>query len=147
MRKISLIIVSLFLILGSAFSDNDRITFDLSELPAVSREFITAHFDQMEISHLKIEKGLLGVKSYDVILVDGTTVEFNRSGEWTEIDGHQTMLPVTVIPQSIYQYVQNHFTGRKIMSIEKEKRGYQVELDNGLDLVFTKSGIFKHVDE
>lgn len=147
MKRLGLSMAGLLLSVVALFAGNDRVTQDISELPNVSRQFISAYFNEVDISHLKIERGLLGVHSYDVILMNGITVEFNRSGEWTEIDGHQNVLPAAVIPQAIHDYMKSNFADRKVMSIEKERREYKVELDTGLELVFSKSGVFKGIDD
>ena len=41
-----------------------------------------------------------------------------------------------VVPQQIRDYVAKNFAGRKIVSIDRDKRDWEVKLDNGLDLKF-----------
>jgi len=128
-------------------ADNDRITRDVSELPAESRQFISSYFAQADISHIKIEKNLLGVKNYDVILTDGTNIEFNRSGEWTDIDRNNASIPSTLIPSTITTYVNANFAGRQIISIEREARECSVKLNNGMELTFNNSGKLIEIDD
>ena len=41
-----------------------------------------------------------------------------------------------IVPQQIRDYVAKNFAGRKIVSIDRDKRDWEVKLDNGLDLKF-----------
>ena len=49
---------------------------------------------------------------------------------------HCTALPAAIVPQQIRDYVAKNFAGRKIVSIDRDKRDWEVKLDNGLDLKF-----------
>jgi len=147
MKRISLFIVCLLAMTTYVMADNDRITRDVSELPVESRQFISSHFAQADISHIKIEKNLLGIKNYDVILTDGTNIEFNRSGEWTDIDRNSASIPSALIPTAIMSYVNANFAGKQIISIEKETRECSVKLDNGIELTFNNSGKLIEIDD
>ena len=39
--------------------------------------------------------------TYDVLLADGTEIEFSSRGEWKEVDGKRTALPTSFIPAQI----------------------------------------------
>jgi len=148
MKKIALISGFLFIAaVMLCFADNDTVTRDSSRLPKTSREFISTHFSQLGISHIKIEKNLLGTKGYDVILTDGTDIEFDSSGEWTEIDGHQNPLPLAIVPQVVSSYVVTHFADKEVVSMEKERRGWSVKLNNGMELTFNKEGVLVDIDD
>ena len=45
-------------------------------------------------------------------------------------------VPAAIVPQQIRDYVAKNFAGRKIVSIDRDKRDWEVKLDNGLDLKF-----------
>jgi len=127
-------------------ADNDRITRDVSELPVASQQFISTHFGQTDISHIKIEKNLLWVKNYDVILTDGTNIEFDRSGKWTDIDRHNLSIPSAIIPTEVSSYVETNFAGKQIISIEREARELSVKLNNGIELTFNTNGKLIEID-
>ena len=56
-------------------------------------------------------------------------------------------VPADLIPASIAEYVKTHFPGTQIVKIDKERRGYEVELSNDLDLQFNKNGKFIGIDD
>lgn len=146
MKKFGLILVSLLLSTMAIFADNEKITRDKSVLPPVCRDFLSSNFSQTDISHIKIESNLLGTKGYDVILTNGVNVEFDKSGEWKEIDARHTFIPLEILPDKIATYIRTHFADNTVVSIDKDSRGYEVKLNNDLELIFDRKGNFKKFD-
>lgn len=130
-----------------ACADNNKVTNNINELPQVSRNFLNNYFNGNKVSHIKIDKDLFLVDSYDVILTDGTSVEFNRDGEWKEVKSFQQNIPDTLIPAEIRQYVSQNYPGQKIMTVERGKRKVSVDLANGLELKFDLNGNLIDIDD
>ena len=148
MKRIGIILIGLALMTNMACADNDKVTNNINELPQVSRTFLNNYFDGNKVSHIKIDKDLfLLVDSYDVILTDGTSVEFNRDGEWKEVKSFQQNIPDTLIPAEIRQYVSQNYPGQKIMTVERGKRKVSVDLANGLELKFDLNGNLIDIDD
>ena len=76
MKRINYLLIVLSLLSVMACAGNDKITSDTNVLPVSSRQFISDHFKDIPVSHIQIEKNLIRISSYDVILTDGTNVEF-----------------------------------------------------------------------
>lgn len=146
MRKIGLFMMSLLLV-STIKADNETITQDASQLPGVSREFITTHFKGVNIAHIIIEKNLLGIKGYDVILTNGIDIEFNKSGEWEEVDGNKNSIPCAIIPQTIANYLKTNFPGNDIVKIEQDWNDFEIKLKSGLELTFDKRGKLIDIDD
>ena len=146
MKRIGIILIGLALMTNMACADNDKVTNNINELPQVSRTFLNNYFDGNKVSHIKIDKDLFLVDSYDVILTDGTSVEFNRDGEWKEVKSFQQNIPDTLIPAEIRQYVNQNYPGQKIMTVERGKRKVSVDLANGLELEFDLNGNLIDID-
>lgn len=145
MKKIELIGMCLLISTITLFA-KDRITKDTNVLPANSKEFLNRHFRNIQVSHIKVDKGLWKTESYDVILTNGINVEFNSSGNWKEVEGKQTAVPAGIVPDVIQTYIQKHFPEHAVVSIEKERREYDLKLDNDIDLTFDLSGNLKEID-
>lgn len=120
-----------------AGSDNDR-PVTVAQLPAVAQKFIKKHFAGVEVSYAKQEKEMLDT-TYDVIFTDGRKVEFTKNGEWKEVNCKHTEVPAAIIPVAIRNYVTKNHPGQAIVKIDRDRRDYEVELKNGLDLKFDKS--------
>lgn len=146
MKRIGIILIGLALMTNLACADNDKVTNNINELPQVSRTFLNNYFNGNKVSHIKIDKDLFLIDSYDVILTDGTSVEFNRDGEWKEVKSFQQNIPDTLIPVEIRQYVSQNYPGQKIMTVERGKRKVSVDLANGLELKFDLNGNLIDID-
>ena len=117
-----------------AFAGNDR-PIAVGELPAVSQEFIKTHFAGVEVSFSKVDEELFD-KDYKVVFVNGAKVEFAKNGEWKDVECKYGEVPAAIVPQQIRDYVTKNYPKNKIVAIDRDRRDYEVELDNGLDLKF-----------
>lgn len=146
MKRIGIILIGFALMTNLACADNDKVTNNINELPQVSRTFLNNYFNGNKVSHIKIDKDLFLIDSYDVILTDGTSVEFNRDGEWKEVKSFQQNIPDTLIPAEIKQYVNQNYPSQKIMTVERGKRKVSIDLANGLELEFDLNGNLIDID-
>ena len=83
------------------------------------------------------ESGVMS-KSYDVVLRNGTKLEFDKTGNLTEIECKRGIVPVRLIPRPIRIYLRNNYPHQPVKKLEIKKKEYEVELANGLDLTFNK---------
>lgn len=120
----------------------DVVTRDVSKLPAVALKAIQTNFPQTKISYIKIDKELLKKDAYEAVLTDGTELEFDANGKWTEVDCKKKVVPPAFIPAKIRMYMKTEFPNVKVTKIERDKRGYELELDNGLEAKFDWQGNF-----
>lgn len=146
MKRVSMLLAGLVLYVCTACAHNDRITKDANELPQLSRDFLARHFNAVSVAHIKIEKNLLGVKDYEVILTDGSHVEFTRDGEWKEVKMNRQAVPSAIIPKAIHSYIQQNYPATEIRAIDKDSRDYEVDLNNGIELKFDLQGNLIDVD-
>lgn len=146
MKRLSSILAILSLSVAIACADNNKITKDTGVLPATSRQFISEHFGDIAVSHIQIEKNLVLTDSYDVILTDGTNVEFNRKGEWKEVNRHNLPVPGAIIPETIQNYVRQNYPLAMIVAVDKDFRDYEIDLDNGIELKFDLQGNLVDLD-
>lgn len=116
-----------------------------TELPAVAQAFIKEHFSGQDVTTINVEKDLTGTE-YDVVLSGGVKIEFDGKGNWEEIDANTTALPATVVPPAISDYVSNNYAGKAIVQIDKDRKGFDVELADDTELEFDTNGKFIRVD-
>ena len=74
----------------SAHVDNDK-PISVAMLPAKAQAVITRHFSHQRVVLAKKESG--AGKSYDVVLRNGTKLEFDKRGNLTEIDCKRGSVP------------------------------------------------------
>lgn len=150
MKKfISLSLVAIFsigVVVAVACSDSlDDRPIAVNELPKQITEFVDTHFAGAKISYAKKDVEF-GKVEYEVVLSNGTQVEFNSKGEWTDVNCERGEVPASVVPAKIADYVAEHFANTHIEKISRS-RGYEVELNNDLELHFDKEFNFLRIDD
>lgn len=125
-------------------SCSDRI-IPSEKLPTAAQAFIKEYFPDSPISYVKKEADL--TPTYEVVLQNGTEIEFNKKGQWDNIDCKRLAVPARLIPAAISEYVNANFPGQAIVKIDKESFGHEVEIASGLEFKFDKKGKILHIDD
>lgn len=139
-----LILTTILTITGIISCKDSIITAD--RLPDAARSFINEYFAENTISYIKKDRGLANI-SYEVVLQDGTEIEFDKSGNWDSIDCKRNAVPAGLVPDAISEYVQVNFPGQLIVKIDREAFGYDIELSSDLELKFDKNGKMLEIDD
>ena len=139
--QILLLFCALF-VQATAFAGIDKpVTFE--QLPMAAQQTIKKHFADRQIALAKMEMEFFG-KSYDVIFTNGDKIEFDGRGKWTDIDCKRSQVPDALVPTTIGTFVKKNYPQTTILKIEWNRRTYEVELSNRLELEFDKS--FRLID-
>lgn len=146
MKTIKSILVTIVIALTSLtlISCSDRI-IPSEKLPAAAQSFLKEYFPDSPISYVKKEADL--TPTYEVVLQNGTEIEFNKKGQWDNIDCKRLVVPAALIPAAISEYVNANFPGQSIVKIDRETYGHEIEMANGLELKFDKKGKLLHIDD
>ncbi|MDR2472495.1 MAG: PepSY-like domain-containing protein [Tannerella sp.] len=148
--KTIIFFAGLFLIAAVVFqSCENEEAITTNELPQMSREFLNTHFRGVEVSLIIRDKEAFST-DYTVHLANGFEVDFLKSGDWDDVDGHLKPIPesvLTLLPDGINTYLSGQFAEAKIVEVNKENYGYEIELSNGLDIRFSKDGAFRGIDD
>lgn len=141
MKRLKIFLFILVLTGATGWAAADRI-IPFNRIPEKARTTIAKHFPQAKVSYAKMDNDLFS-KTYDVVFTDGNKIEFDSKGNWKEIDCKYSHVPNDLIPASIQRYVATHHQGLRIVQINRNSREYEVELSNGLELIFSHKGVFK----
>lgn len=134
MKKLVVLFVSLFALISVARADNDK-AIQMDQLPQQAQQFIKQHFAGNNVAIAKVENDLFS-KSYDVIFANGNKVEFDRAGEWKEVDCKYDQVSSAIIPEPIRKYATANYPDAKVVKIERDRKDYEVKLSGGLELKF-----------
>jgi len=134
MKRWTLALLCLVALHAVMRADNER-PISITQLPAPAQQLIKKYFSGQKVALTKVEKSILDT-GYDVIFTNGTKVEFDRHGNWTEIRCKGTSVPAALVPAAISRYIRSHYPDARIVKIEKERRKYDVELSNGVEVTF-----------
>ena len=139
MKKIGFVVVILIGILALSTSFTHDKYMAPKNLPETAKAFLDKHFAGNRMVLVEKDIQFLDIE-YEVTLADGTKINFDTKGEWKKIDCQCQPVPTSVLPQSIYNYVDNNFPHLSVVEISKGHRNIKVELSNRADLRFDKRG-------
>lgn len=146
MKKL-LLIFAMIIGIATATQAKDEYVHDSSVLPKAAISTIDNNF-KAKVSLVKIEKDWGRITEYEVILTDGTEISFDRQGNWDNIEvNRDKAVPNSLVPQAIRDNVARMQPGQKIIGIDKERRGYDIELTNGIEMKFDTAGNFLRYDD
>ena len=135
-----------FISISTGANAQDKL-IDLGQLPKQAQSFIKTYTSKLSVAYIKLEDELFSKKSYEVKMNDGSEFEFDKNGEWKEIDMKRKSIPGSLIPKAIKEYVEKRFPKNNIVKLSRSSSKYEIELSNGLDLVFTSKGKFVRIDD
>lgn len=131
-QKFLMILALVFSLCLPAKADGDKvITFD--KLPAAAQALLKEHF---------ADKTPLVITAdwddFKVAYPSGESVEFDKKGNWKDIDCRLSAVPEALIPAQISSVIEQNFPGAVIVKIDRDRKGYEVKLDNGLEIELNK---------
>ena len=144
-EKVVLVLLCVQVICLTACAKGDKIV-TFAELPTVAQTFVETHFGKQNISIVMKDSEIFDT-SYDVIMKDGSKVEFDKKGEWTSVKCINNAVPKVIVPQSISEYVSQNYPDVLITGIEKDKKEFEIHLSNRLELTFNKQGALIDIDD
>lgn len=121
-----------------------------TKLPRDARNLISSHFKGYTINHVEDDVDFLKTE-YKVYVGNKRAsfkLEFDSKGKligMASLD-KKTALPNSLVPLKISQYVKDVYPNTNIIEWEMERRTQTVELENRLEMVFSKSGDFLRID-
>ena len=143
MKKIFFLIVISFIFATSCAGPDKPIA--VWQLPTAAQTFIKTNFSSDKVSHAFIDEGFS--TEYEVYFENGNQIEFDKNGQWKEVKCIIGKVPAKIIPASISKYISQYFNGTDIIKIKKDRRGYEVELRNEIELEFDLNGNFVKMDD
>ena len=135
------------LFVGVVSAGNDMRTKDVKKLPEVSQRFIAKYFPNEKIAQIKVDKDAMQKRDYDVLFESGTEIDFDSNGEWKDVNCVKgTAVPSALIPAKITGHIEKEFSGKTIRSISRDKKEYELELSDGMEVKYDLNGNFIGVD-
>lgn len=108
------------------------------ELPQAAQSFLKSHFADIDVAYVEMDDDVVN-RDYEVVLRDGTKIDFDHDGNWKEVNCFRRSIPAGIVPQQISAYVADNYAGEIINEIERGRNSTEVKLSNGLELKFNKS--------
>lgn len=131
---------------ATAYHLRDDQPINYQELPAKAQEFVKSYYDGIEVGYVTMDRDVMSTE-YEVVLSDGTKIEFNGDGEWRDIDAGRSAVPAAIVPKELRSYVDEHYAGSDIVEINRDRGGWDVKLSQGLELEFDTAFRLVEIDD
>lgn len=129
--KAIVLLAAMLMMSFNAKADHDQvITFD--QMPEVAQAFHKQFFANKVPLVVTVDWD-----DYTIRYESGEKVEFDKQGNWKEIDCRASLVPVELIPEQIKANIQATFPSAIILKIDRNRCGYEVKLNNGLEVEFS----------
>ena len=131
--KSILLLVAMFAMSFNAKADHDQvITFN--QLPQAAQTLLKQYFaDKMPLIVT------VDWDDYTVMYDSGEKVEFDKQGNWKDFDCRSSQVPSALIPEQIKTHIRTTFPGTTIIKLDRNRRGYEVKLNNGLEVEYNRT--------
>lgn len=133
MKKFGLFLLMTLVMCMSVKADDDRV-ITYQQLPQNAQAFLKQYFSKLVPLVVTMDWD-----DYTIMYESGEKIEFNKQGEWKEIDCRVSHVPTALIPEQIKSNVQQSFPGTTIIKIDQNRRGFEVKLNNGLEIEYNRS--------
>ncbi len=123
------------------FNETGGETIEVSALPEASRATLNTYFNEASVTSAKKSSSANIYGSiYSALLSNGFEIDFNENGLWTEIESEKNLAIPTQFLQDelpkVQTYLAANYANNVVVEIERERYGFTIELNNGIDLVF-----------
>lgn len=129
--KVLLLLVVMMTMGFNAKADHDQV-IPFNQMPEAAQAFLKQHFANKVPLVVTIDWD-----DYTIRYESGEKVEFDKQGNWKEIDCRSTLVPTELIPEEIKANIASTFPGAVILKIDRNRRGYEVKLNNGLEVEYS----------
>ena len=144
MKKALAIMATLFISL-TACADHEQ-TIAFSELPAQAQSFVQQHFNVADIAYIEKERDGLFYE-FTAYLKNATKIDFDHSGNLESIDCEIYPVPEGIIPAVIANYLKQHYPNHFAVKYSINRHTIEIELGNGMELLFDLDGKFLRIDD
>ena len=106
-----------------------------NQLPKPAQTFISANFANDPVVYAEQDRN-----SFKVELQSGVEIDFDESGNWTDVTSERSPLPTNFMPAAVVKGIQAKYPQVPILEISKEYSGYKVKLGNNREVYLDNNG-------
>ena len=131
--KAILLLVAVLATSFNAKADHDQV-ISFKEMPEAAQALLKQYFANKVPLVVTVDWD-----DYTIRYESGEKVEFDKQGNWKEIDCRSSLVPVELIPEEIKANINATFPNAIILKLDRNRRGYEVKLNNGLEVEYSPS--------
>lgn len=131
--KAILMLVAMFTMSFTAKADHDQV-ISYNQLPQAAQSMLKQYFaDKVPLIVT------MDWDDYTIVYDSGEKVEFDKQGNWKEINCLTSRVPSDLIPEEIKANIKTSFPGTTILKLERARRGWEVKLNNGIEVEYNRA--------
>ena len=131
-------------VVGISKADDRPIKFE--KLPAAAQKFVKTNFADNTVVFVTKDDDLIA-PDYEVVLDNGTVLQFSSAGSLEKIEAFRTGVPQNLVPEKINDYVSANYPGTTYREYEQDRGKHEVKLSNGLELTFNSGFTLIEIDD
>lgn len=131
MKKIFIIGLATMLVTSAVFA---KPSVSVDSIPQAAKDFIAKNFEGRTASYAEA-----GNREWEVVLDDGTEIEFTAAGEWEKVES-RVSVPASIMPDAVAKQVATTCPNEAITKIEKRRGTYEVKVANFTELRISENG-------
>ena len=128
--KAILLMVAVLATCFNAKADHDQV-ISFNEMPEAAQTLLKQYFANKVPLVVTVDWD-----DYTIVYESGEKVEFDKQGNWKEINCRTSGVPVELIPEQIKSHINATFPGAMVLKLDRNRRGYEVKLNNGLEVEY-----------
>lgn len=110
-----------------------------TELPAEAQKMLHTYFNSDPVTFALYDSEWDDA-GYEVRLESGAQIDFSKGGNWQQVDCSPAAVPEGLIPSAIRAELERTHPNHSVVKIERDRRGYEIELSGGVELEFNSAG-------
>ena len=115
-------------------------------LPKPVQTVVKKTYTQEDVQFITCEKTAPKHFAYQLVIADGTSLEYNDKGELLKAKNAQGVQEV-FIPKEVNKYIKKNFPNATVTKYEKETFRQVVSLNDALTLIFNSKGKFIRIED
>ena len=121
---------------------NNYIEVEKEDIPANIREYVTQEYPDFSI--VKADQYDDG---YEIYLSNGLELNFALNGQFLSVGEGYVPVAIVDLPRSVSNYIAQNYDGISITRAQRDDDGFEVFLEDGLELNFNRNGRFLYADD
>ena len=145
MRNVLMTVAVALLTLAAMVAVAHERQIPYAELPQKARNIIEKYFARDQV--ISIEEDNDWRKEYEVRFSDGAKIDFDGNGDWIKVRSSQGAVPAELVPDTIVNQTRANYPNAIMVEVERDDRGYEIDLSDDRELRFDSSGQMVKVDD
>lgn len=142
MKTMTTVLTSLLsFVLSLSACVESGVPIQFERLPESARSMLNKNFPGAVPLVIKAEGN-----EYEVVFTSGESVEFDRKGNWKEVNCPNNSVPADIVPAEILNKINDIYPGVLVIKIERDRHGYDIRLNNTVELEFNRRYILCDAD-